>query len=149
MKMTRTAALAGALSLGIGLGAVQAQTADRVWDTGSVWQVSRIETKPGMFNQYMAYLNGPWRQIQEARRKSGQVLSYKILSLVDVRDGEPDLMLMVELKNMAVLDESPAEADRVNAAVFGSGQAATQSQISREAMRTQRGQLLMRELKFK
>lgn len=144
----RNMALAGVLAMSL-VGGAQAQTAERVWEPGSVWQVSLIETKPGMFNQYMAYLNGPWKQIQEARKKTGQVLSYKILNVVSARDAEPDLMLMIELKNMAVLDESPAEADRVNAAIFGSTQAAVQGQVSREAMRKQRSQILMRELKFK
>ena len=142
------AALGAALAFGGMTGVAQAQTAERVYDNGSVWNVSYIETKPGMFDEYMAYLNGPWRSIQEAGKKDGDILSYKILSIGANRDNEPNLVLMVEFKNMAVFDRSLADLDRQNASVFGSNQKADQAQISREAMRTQRGGFRARELKF-
>ena len=142
------AALGAAIAFGGMTGAAQAQTAERVYDNGSVWNVSYIETKPGMFDEYMAYLNGPWRSIQEASKKDGDILSYKILSIGENRDNEPNLVLMVEYKNMAVFDRSLADGDRQTAAVFGSSQKANQSQISREAMRSTRGGFQARELKF-
>lgn len=142
------AALGAAIAFGGMTGVAQAQTAERVYDNGSVWNVSFIETKPGMFDEYMSYLNGPWRAIQEAGKKDGDILSYKILSISSVRDHEPNLVLIVEYKNMAVFDRSLAETDRQSAAVFGSAQKAVQSQISREAMRNQRGGFQARELRF-
>ena len=142
------AALGAAIAFGGMTSVAQAQTAERVYDNGSVWEVSYIQTKPGMLNEYMAYLNGPWRAIQEAGKKEGDILSYKILSIGANRDNEPNLVLMVEFKNMAVFDRSLADLDRQNASVFGSNQKADQAQISREAMRTQRGGFRARELKF-
>ena len=142
------AALGVAVAFGSMTGVAQAQSAERVYDNGSVWNVSFIETKPGMFDEYMAYLNGPWRSIQEAGKKDGDVLSYRILAIGAPRDHEPNLVLMVEYKNMAVFDRSLAETDRQTAGVFGSAQKAVQSQISREAMRSARGGFQARELKF-
>jgi hypothetical protein len=144
------AALACALATSSLLGGTvaQAQTAERVYDEGPVWRVSAVEVKPGMFNTYMKYLSTSWRAIQEAGKKSGDVLSYKILRVDAARDHEPDLYLMVEYKNMAVFDQSLKEADAQTAAVFGSVAKAQEMAVTRESMRTTRGQTLLRELKF-
>jgi len=149
-KMIAAAALACALattSLAGGL-AAHAQTAERVYDQGPVWRVSAVETKPGMFNTYMKYLSTSWRAIQEAQMKTGDVLSYKILTVDAVRDHEPDLYLMIEYKNMAVFDRALKDSDAQTTAVFGSLDKAQAMAVTRESMRETRGQLLLRELKF-
>lgn len=143
----RAAVFGAALCLG-GLGAAQAQNAPRVYENGSVWSISYIATKPGRFDDYLAYLNTSWKQSNELRKKAGDVLSYKVLEIGTPADGGPDLILMIEFKNMAVLDRSRAELDKQTAEVFGSVPKANQGQIDREALRTQRGELLARELVF-
>lgn len=144
--LLRTTAAAAAAALLAG--AAHAQTAPRVYENGSVWRISYIETKPGMTDEYLAYLNTSWRASNEAGMKSGDVLSYKILQVDSTRDHEPDLILMIEFKNMAVFDASQAELDKRTATIWGSNQKAAQSMISRESMRVQRGGVLVRELKF-
>jgi len=139
----------GLVSTGLTGGlAAHAQAVERVYDTGSVWRVSAIEVKPGMFNTYMKYLSENWRAIQETGKKRGDVLSYKILRVDAPRDHEPDLYLLVEYKNMAVFDESLKDTDAQTAAVFGSLAKAQEMAITRETMRNSRGQTLLRELKF-
>jgi hypothetical protein len=142
------AALAALISIA-GVSVAHAQSAPRVYENGSVWSISKIETKPGMFDDYMAYLNGPWRTIQEAQKKAGDVLSYHVLAVASPRDGEPDVILMVELKNMAVFDRTQEEMDRQASTVFGGTVKANQAYASRQSMRTERGALLAREMKFK
>jgi len=126
----------------------QAQTAERVYDNGSVWTISQIETRPGMFDDYMKYVSTTWRSIQEAEKKSGYVRSYKVLTIDSPRDHEPDVLLMVEYANMAAFDRSLDEADAVNARAFGSVVKGNQAMVSREALRTLRGSITARELKF-
>ncbi len=128
--------------------AAHAQNAERVYDQGTVWTISRIETKPGMFDDYMKYLSTTFRQIQEAGQKAGRVLSYKVLTVDSPRDHEPDVILMVQYKNMAAFDRSLAEGDAVNAAAYGSTVKANQSSIARETLRTLRGSETARELVF-
>ena len=149
-KILLSVALAfGLVSSGLAGGlAANAQAVERVYDTGSVWRVSAVEVKPGMFRAYMKNLSTGWRAIQEAGKKRGDVLSYKVLRVDAARDHEPDLYLMVEYKNMAVFDESLKDADAQTAAVFGSVEKAQEMAVTREAMRTSRGQTLLRELKF-
>lgn len=126
----------------------QAQQAERVYDNGSVWTISQVETKPGMFDDYMKYVSTTWRQVQEADKKAGYVLSYKVLAVDSPRDHEPDVILMVEYKNMAAFDRSLAEQDAATAAAFGSTVKANQSTITREQMRVLRGSQTAREMKF-
>lgn len=128
--------------------AASAQEAERVYDNGTVWTISQIETKPGMFDDYMKYVSSTWRQIQESDKKAGYVLSYKVLAVDSPRDHEPDVILMVEYKNMAAFDRSLADQDAATAAAFGSTVKANQSSITREQMRVLRGTQTAREMKF-
>ena len=102
-------------------GRAHAQSAERVYDQGTVWRVTAVEVKPGMFDTYMEStcrrLAG---RIQEDGKKHGDIVSYRILTVDLLRDHEPDLYLMVEYKNMAVFDRSLKDADAETAAVFGS-----------------------------
>ena len=151
MKRTfAAAALAVAVAASGVLGGLtaHAQNAERVYDNGTVWTISWIETKPGMFDDYMKYVSTTFRQIQETGKKAGRVLSYKVLTVDSPRDHEPDVILMVEYKNMAAFDQSLAEQDAVTAAAFGTTVKANQSSVARETLRTLRGSQTARELVF-
>ena len=149
-KIFAAAAFSLALAAGgtLGVSAANAQNAERVYDNGPVWTISQVETKPGMFDDYMKYLSTTWRQIQEAEKKSGRVLSYKVLSVDSPRDHEADVILMVEYKNMAAFDRTGAEQDAATAAAFGSTVKANQSSVARETLRVLRGSQTARELVF-
>ena len=86
---------------------------------------------------------------QDALKAKGVVLDYKVLSVADPRDNEPDLYLMVEYKNMAAFDATPDDLDALSKKVFGSVAAANQGVVDRSAIRTQRGDMLTRELILK
>jgi hypothetical protein len=144
----RTILLPALLALAIGSSA-QAQNAPRTYDLGPVWQVSYVETKPGMFDDYMAYLNSTWRNIQEANKKKGDVLDYRVLSVDSPRDGEPDVLLLVQYKNMGVFDRSLDENDVTTASAFGTVLKSNQAAASRESIRKLRGNVTARELRFK
>lgn len=144
----RTVLAAAVLALGLS-NAAMAQNAARTYDLGPVWQISYIETKPGMFDDYMAYLNSTWRNIQEADKARGDVLDYRILTVDSPRDGEPDVILMTEFKNMAVFDRSLDENDAIMAKAFGSVPKSNQAAVSREQIRVLRGGVTARELTFK
>lgn len=122
---------------------------DRPYSNGPVWDVAAIQTKDGHFDDYMKYLDTGWKAQQEALKKAGVVLDYKVLTVADPRDNEPDLYLMVEYKNMAAMDATPDEMDAVSAKVFGSVASANQGVVDRASIRTQRGDMLTRELILK
>jgi len=148
MKMFMcAAALAAGLTLCASSGA-QAQTAERVYDNGPVWVINYVETKTGMFDDYMAYLSTKWRETNEADKKAGYVLDYKILAVDSPRDHEPDVILMVQYKNMAAFDRPLAEAEATSAKAFGSVVKSNQAFASRDTMRSNRGNVTAREMKF-
>ncbi|HET6970813.1 MAG TPA: hypothetical protein VFH92_06800 [Phenylobacterium sp.] len=146
MKILAGAALAAAMALGCAGGPAQAQTAERTYDNGPVWTVGYVETKPGMFDEYMAYLNGPYRALQEAGKKRGDILAYHVLSVDSPREHEADVILLVEFKNMAVFDRSLNELDKDTAGAFGSVVKSNQAAVKREEIRVLRGGVTAREL---
>jgi hypothetical protein len=148
MKMLAGAAFAATLLIGCAAGSAQAQTAERTYENGPVWTVGYVETKPGMFDDYVAYLAGPWKALQEAGKKRGDILDYKVLAVDSPREHESDVILLVQYKNMGVFDRSLAELEKDNNAVFGSNPASNKAAVKREDIRVLHGGVTARELKF-
>ena len=126
-----------------------AQDAERVWENGSVWTVSQIETKPGHFNDYIKDLSNVWRKYLDAQKRDGFVLSYKMLNVNFARDGEPDLILLVEYKNWAAFDQGVEYFEKLAQELQGSIKSAQVANINREELRSLRGGLVAQEVKFK
>jgi hypothetical protein len=145
MKMLAGAAMAAVMSFGC-MTAAQAQAAERTYENGPVWQISYIETKPGMSDEYLAYVNGPYRALQQAAMKRGDVIGFHTLQVDSPRDHEPDIILIIEFKNMGALDRSLGELDKDTVAVFGSTPKSNQAAVKREDIRILRGGLSAREL---
>ena len=136
------------LSVLIVVSPVWADDNKRNWDNGSVWSVSPVETKPGKFNAYINDLSRVWRAYLEDSKKDGDVLSYKMLNLVSARDEEPNLLLLVEYKNMAIFDRSMDYFDKQAMKIQGSLDKSIEANINREALRDLRGSILTREIHF-
>ena len=128
---------------------VPAQTTERVWDEGTMWSITYVETKPNMFNSYIKNLSRVWRSFMEEQKKTGDVISYKMLTVQNVRDGEPDLILMTEFKNMAVFDRGIDYFDEMSKKIMGSLDDMQSDNIDRETLRAIRSTVLTREIHFK
>jgi len=148
MKTLKNAVIVAAILFGCAAGAAQSQTAERTYDNGPVWTIGYVETKPGMFDDYMAYVAGPWKMLQEAGKKRGDVLDYKILAVDSPREHESNVILLVEYKNMGVFDRSLAELDKDTNAAFGSNPASNKAAVARESLRVLHGGVTARELKL-
>jgi hypothetical protein len=119
------------------------------WVEKSVWVASFIQMKPGKFNAYIDDLSKVWLRYVNKQKQDGHVISYKMLRVEFPRDNEPDLVLMVEYKNMAAFD---AGADYMEAAVkeiAGSLSEDSRAEITREDLRKLRGSVLFREIDFR
>lgn len=126
-----------------------AMSAERVWESGTVWSVSFAKTKPGKYNDYLADLNNVWRKYIEAQMKDGDIVSYKILNMAAARADESNLILMVEFKNWATFDRGAEYFEKMAEKIQGSLDKSTQANIDRGALRTLNGQILLQEVKFK
>jgi hypothetical protein len=147
MRFFTRLVLAGAFALAA-VAPAAAQTAERTYENGPVWTVGYVETKPGMFDDYMAYLAGPWKVLQEAGKRRGDILAYHVLAVDSPREHESDVILLIEYKNMAVFDRSLGELDKDTAAAFGSTLGGNKAAVKREEIRVLHGGVSARELVF-
>jgi len=119
------------------------------FSNGPVWDVQQIRTKDGHFDDYIKWVATVWKSYQEAWMKGGYTIGYKVYVVVDPRQGEPDIMLCTEYKNMAAMDVSVAEQYAFAAKHFGSTAQQDQQEASRQSIRTALGDVLLREINLK
>jgi hypothetical protein len=119
---------------------------NRPYHNGSVWSIAFIRMKPGMETAYMNYLAGSWKAEQEAQKKDGNVLSYKVLSVEGHTPGEWNLMLMTEYKNLATMEANEDKAEAVSQRVSGNDEKQIQGYKERMEIREVMGDRLAREI---
>jgi hypothetical protein len=100
-------------------GVVVAQV-NRPYHNGSVWSISFIKMKPGMDTAYLNYIAGDWKREQEALKKDGQTISYKVLTTEAHGSNDWNIMLMTEYKDMATMEANESKADNLAQTVIGS-----------------------------
>jgi hypothetical protein len=140
-------ALAGLLSLFALTGIAGA--VDRPYTEGNVVEVSSIRTENGQFENYMAWLAGPYKQFMDAQKAAGLIVGYNVYATSPRGTDEPDLYLVTVYKNMAALDDLTAKSDAMAEKIFGAMPKASADTVERGKLRTVIGSELMRELKLK
>ena len=146
MKRMWLAAIA-ASSFMIGA-AVSAQVVPRVWDSGSVWVINKVDVKPGQFNAYMRYIRDVGLPRVEYGRRAGDVLSYRVLSVQNPREDDPDVLILTEFKNMGVFDRGPAYGEEMNRRLAGSLEAREAQMGQLRQIADPKGSMLLREVRF-
>lgn len=139
--------LMGVLAL-TGLAQVAA-AADRPYTEGPVSTITSIRTVDGMFDEYMAWLAGPWKQLMEAQKQAGIITGYHVFLTFPRTPDEPDLYLEVTYKNLAAMDNLDARLDPISEKLMGSQQKQRSEQMARGKMRTVIGDEMIRELVLK
>ena len=97
--------------------------------------VARIRTVDGKFDDYMKWLDTTWKQLQEAAKSAGHIVSYQVLRAEPLGPDDPDLLLVVTYKNWAALDGALDKSDAITKQVEGSVAAANQAQAKAMAAR--------------
>lgn len=92
---------------------------NRPFRNGSVWSVSFIRMKPGMENAYLNYIATEWKREQEAFKKDGQILSYKVITTEAHGSNDWNIMLMSEYKDLATMEANETKADNLAQTVSG------------------------------
>ena len=133
--------LAVAASLVILAGSAATNTATsqgttRAYTEGPIAVMTFVKTKPGMFDRYMAYLDGPYKTELEAEKAAGIVQDYAILTSEARTPPDHDVMLIVWYKNWAARDGLQDRTDAIaNRALASTPQQRDQQFIDRGAMR--------------
>ena len=118
----------------------------RPFHNGSVWNIAFIRMKPGMDVAYLNYLSGQWKAEQEALKKEGIVLSYKVLTAEGHTPGDFNIMLMTEYKDLATMEASEKKVEALAQKVVGNDQQQMQGYKDRLEIREIMGNRLAREI---
>ncbi len=134
MKLKRM--LIGSLIvLTVTVSAVVVAQVKRPYRNGSVWSISFIRMKPGMDTAYLKYVSSEWKREQEALKKDGQILSYKVLTTEAHGSNDWNIMLMTEYKDLATMEANEDKADNLAQTVVGNDDVQMQGYRNRMEIR--------------
>ena len=119
---------------------------NRPYRNGSVWNIAFIRMKPGMETAYLNYLAGPWKANQEAAKKDGLILSYKVIGAEGHTPGDWNLMLMTEYKNLATMEANEDKGDALAQKMVGNDEKQMQGYKDRSEIREVMADRLAREI---
>ncbi len=145
MKKQKILFAALVLSLALVCVSVYAQMT-RPYHNGSVWTLAFIRVKPGMDAAYLNYIASEWKRIEEAAKKEGLILSYKVLVTEGHTPGDWNLILMTESKDLAALEANEKKADALAERLVGDDQKQMQGYRDRAEIREVMGSRLAREI---
>ena len=146
--MKRTILLLLAAFLTVSTSVTRAQE-DHAYTQGPVVIVSFIRTQPGMFEEYMRYLDTTYKRLLDEYKKQGIVTDYAVYEATPRDPQDADLILTVTYKNMAAFDDLQARSDPVVKQIFGSLSKSSSASADREKLRKQLGSQMVRQLILK
>lgn len=134
------AALASALS------SAPALAQDSSYKLGPLWTASRIIVEDGQFENYMDFLTKTWSDNQAFAKSQGWILDYYILSNVNAREGEPDIILLSRFADFPSVKETERRSAIMNKRMSQDDHQAEAASGDRRKMRKLAGSVLYREL---
>lgn len=148
MKSNRQV-IARAASAVLALAATVAFADDHAFTEGPVVNVASIRTEYGKFDDYMKYLDTTWKAEQEAAKKAGYIVSYRVVTVEPRTENDPDIYLIITYKNWAALDGATAKGDAIAKQVEGTLAASNQGAVDRGKIRRVLGSFTGQELELK
>jgi hypothetical protein len=136
MKRSIRLVCAAAALLGLSSLSTVAFADGKDWNDGPVINVASIRTVDGHFDDYMHWLATTYKKQQEAAKKAGLIIGWRVIVVEARGEHDPDVLLVTEFKNWAALDNLGSKLDKVSAEVEGSVEAAAQSERDRAKIRT-------------
>jgi hypothetical protein len=146
--MKKSVLLLLAVSLAISTSVTFAQE-EHAYTQGAVVVVSFVRTEPGMFEDYMRYLDNTYKRLMDGYKKQGIIVDYAIYQSLPRDPHDADVILTVTYKNMAALDDLQSRTDPALKQAFGSLPKAASASADREKLRKQLGSQLVRQLILK
>ena len=124
------------------------------WNTSeTVYQVSTIDLEPNVDAQYLNQMKRTWGTNMKILKADGLIEDYHIYKSVNEYDGDYDLLLVVQYKNLASLDSNPKRNKAWDKATEKARKIISQEQVNQitgtfPKMRTILDQKFMREITF-
>ena len=118
----------------------------RTYRPGTVWNMNFIRMKPGMDSAYLNYIATTWKAEQEAMKKDGLIVSYKVLTTEGHNPQDFNIILMTEFKDMGTMEANEVKADALSQKISGDDQKQMQGYKDRSEIREIIGDRLAREI---
>ncbi len=122
---------------------------DKPYKEGSVWALTFIKVKPGMFDVYMREVGPIRKQVMDEAKKQGLVLSYKVFGGTSANHADWDVLFMDEYKNWAAFDGLTQKFEAIQGKLIGNEEKRTRLMIKRTDVREIVGEKVMQELILK
>ncbi len=122
---------------------------DKAYKEGTVWTVTFIKVRPGMFDSYMRDLSTQRKKLMDEAKKQGLIVSEKMLTGSSSNRDDWDLMLMIEYKNWAAFDGLSDKFDALALKLVGSEEKQMQTMVKRTEVREIVGEKTLQEISFK
>jgi hypothetical protein len=146
MKNKKRILTGSLVALILALSIIVVAQVSRPYRNGSVWNIGFISMKPGMDKAYLNYIATDWKREQEALKKDGQIISYKVLQTEAHSPTDFNLMLMTEYKDMATLEANQTKADQLLQTVIGTDEKQMQGYRDRLQIREVLANRMAREI---
>src|SRR5260370_21248653 len=91
---------------------------DHAYTQGPVVIVSFVRTEPGMFEDYMRYLDTTYKRLMDGFKKKGIITDYAVYQALPRGPQDADLILTVTYKNMAAVDNLQGRTNTAFREVF-------------------------------
>lgn len=141
--------LAATVLASLALLALPSVAQDKPYKEGTVWSVSFVKVKPGMFDQYLRDVGPMRKKLMDEAQKQGLILSYKMLSGSSANRDDWDIMFMEEYKNWAAFDGLSDKFEAIEAKLIGNEDKRTQMMVKRTEVREILGDKVLQELILK
>jgi hypothetical protein len=136
-------------ALSLGIASVCSAQSDAPYTEGPVWNITMVKAKYGMGDEYLKGLAKTLKVSLEEAKKQDLILDYKILLGTAATPQDFDILLMVESKNMAALDNAREKFDPIARKMVGTPDEQRGMAVKRLDIREIMGSKLMREITLK
>jgi len=122
---------------------------EKPYTEGSVWSITMIRVKPGMFEAYMREILPLRKKVDEEAKKQGLILSSHVLAGNSSGRDDFDVMILEEYKNWAAFDGLTAKYESILNKLVGSEEKQVQLMTKRTDVREILGAKNMQEMVIK
>ena len=136
-------------ALSLTIASVCSAQSDAPYTEGPVWNVTMVKAKPGMGDEDLKGLATTFKGTLEEAKKQNLILDYKILLGNAATPQDFDILLMVESKNMAALDNGREKFDPITRKIVGTTDQQQAMAVKRLDIREIMGVKIMREITLK
>ena len=149
MKITKKLQIVAFAALSLGITSLCSAQSDAPFTVGPVWNITMVKAKSGMTDEYLKGLAKTLKGTLEEAKKQNLVLDYKILLGNAATPQDFDILILVESKNMAALDNGREKFDPIARKVVGTTDQQQAMAVKRLDIREIIGTKLMREITLK